>query len=328
MITSLDILWASLAVLGTLLSAIAAGCEMGIYSINRVRLSLRTATGERRAHILSGELAQGGALIAVTLICYNLFAFLGALGTTTLLQEAGLTEWQIVALNVAVLGPILFVIQDTMPKEILRIEADRLMYALAPALKGTRLVLTFTGILPLVRLISRGITRLIPGEGEEEAVAGARQRMAMLLKEGARHGALSEAQASMVDRALGLREEQVGDVMVPWVRVRTVRLDTDPVRLLAFAREHALSRFPVVDARGGVVGVLEHLDIVLDPGAPPARLMKPALKVSPSLSVRDGLLALREHDARLAVVVEGDRPIGIATGKDLAEPLTGELKAF
>lgn len=330
MITWTDGLWMLLAVLGTALSALCAGAEMGAYAINRVRLSLDAERGVRRAQWLRAEIDRSPRLLASLLIGFNLFAYVGALGMTTLLQNAGFSEASIVLLNILVIGPVLFVAVDMMPKEVFRVEADRLMYTMAGPIRLLRWSLTACGVLPLVQLAARAVASLVPGEGEEEAVDSARQRVAVLLKEGARHGALSEAQASLVDRAFGLREARVADEMVPWRDVRLVSVSWDAAKLLAFARAHRQSRFPVVDDQGDVLGLVEHLDIALgfSQGEGARALLKPIGRLDAEMNVRSALVSLREQGCRLAVVMSAGRPLGVVTEKDLCEPLTGELKAW
>lgn len=323
-----EAIWMALAVIGSMLAAVCAGAEMGAYAINRVRLSLRAAAGRPRAIALRREVEQGPRLLATLLIGYNVFSYLAALGMTSLLQGAGFGELGIVLLNIAIIGPVLFVTVDIMPKEVFRAEADRLMLAMGGPIRALRLLLTITLVLPLVQAVARAIAAMIPGEGEEAVVESARQRIAVMLKEGATHGALSASQASMVDRAFGLREARVRDEMVPWAQVQTVGQGWDAARLRAFLRTRTISRYPVVDARGAVVGLVEHLDASLNPDAPVARLVRPVATLDEGLNVREALLKLREHGARLAVVLRQNKPVGVVTGKDLCEPLTGELRAW
>ncbi|MFN9132234.1 MAG: CBS domain-containing protein, partial [Phycisphaerales bacterium] len=63
----------------------------------------------------------------------------------------------------------------------------------------------------------------------------------------------------------------------------------------------------------------------LNPGRPPRELASPAVTISISTSVREALAAMRASSARLAVVIDRSKPVGIVTFKDLVEPLTGEL---
>ena len=82
-------------------------------------------------------------------------------------------------------------------------------------------------------------------------------------------------------------------------------------------------------ARGastGVVGVIDQIEMHTTPGASVAELVRPVVRLKKTTRVREALLLLREHNARVGVVEDDHgRPLGIVTAKDLVEPLTGEL---
>ncbi len=325
--------YCALSLAGLIGSALCAGGEMGCYSVNRVRLSLRARAAaldpgsDEPARILADELEHPARLLAVLLVGYNLFSYFLTLGLTALLEARGYTEWLIIILSTVLIGPALFVLIDTLPKELFRAEADTLTYALARPVRWLRLGLTATLILPAVQIAARLASALLGG-GDDSAIPTTRERMGTLLKEGVRHGTLSESQVTLLDRAMALRDTTVRDEMTPWSRVHRLALDTLPQTALELAAAAGASRFPVTDARGQVVGIVEHLDLCLQPGRPLADLMQPPVFLSPGLSVRAALLQLSETGSPLAVIVDAGRPVGVATAKDLVEPLTGELAAW
>ncbi|MGB2998688.1 MAG: CNNM domain-containing protein, partial [Phycisphaerae bacterium] len=61
---------------GLFVAALANGTETGIYRLNRIRLRLRAAAGDRRAKILLGLLGDVRGLIIVCLIVYNAGVYL------------------------------------------------------------------------------------------------------------------------------------------------------------------------------------------------------------------------------------------------------------
>ncbi|MFN0010787.1 MAG: CNNM domain-containing protein [Phycisphaerales bacterium] len=325
--------YCALSLAGLIGSALCAGGEMGCYTVNRVRLNLRARAAaldpgsDEAARVLAAELEHPARLLAVLLVGYNLFSYFLSLGLTALLEARGYTEWLIIILSTVLIGPVLFVLIDTLPKELFRAEADTLTYAIARPVRWFRVLLTATLVLPAVQATARFASHLLGG-GDDSAIPTARERMAALLKEGVRHGALSESQVTLLDRAMALRDATVRDEMTPWPRVHKLPLDTEPRRALELACAAGSTRFPVVDARGQVVGVVNHLDLALQPGRTLADLMQPPVFLSPGLSVRAALLQLSETDSPLAVVIADGRPVGVATAKDLVEPLTGELAAW
>lgn len=334
------VLWWSLIVVGLGGTALCAGTETGIYTLNRVRLSIRVAAGGARgrtANLLKGELDQPDRAIATLLIANTLCGSLVATGIGELLTAAGWSESAAIALNVVILTPALVILGEIVPKELFRAEADRLTYRVASFLVVARLLLTWIGVIPLVGVMVHGASRAL-GLGEDVHLGTARERIAALLKEGARHGVLSEAQTTLLDRALALRNTAVADEMQPWAKVRAIAEGADRARLLQLLAQHPFSRFPVADGAGRVIGTVEHLDICLNPGKAIADLMRPPVFLPPEMPVREALLALGRAGAKMAVVqqtspatgggVGGVRPLGIVTAKDLIEPLTGELAAW
>jgi CBS domain containing-hemolysin-like protein len=331
---SSELMLLGLALVGLAGSALCNGTELGLYSLNRVRLSLRVAQPNppRPAVLLKRELDRPGRALATLLIANTICGDLGATGLSAALEHMGYSDGAVVVLTALILTPLVFVFTEMVPKEIFRTQADRLTYSLAPVLWLMRWLLTATLVLPTVDLVVRGLTRAL-GRTSSEASLSPRERLAALLKEGGQGGALSESQATMLDRALALKNTTVGDEARPWTQVVVVSPRWDRGRVLELIRVHAYSRFPVVDLGGRVVGILESVDVAIE-NRPITALMKPALTLPADTPVSEGLVKLAEADARMAVVMgrgkgpDAARPIGIVTAKDLVEPLTGELAAW
>ena len=319
--------WTALGVVGLAGSALCSGMELGIYSLNRVRLDLRIAARPPRpsATIIKDEIQHPGRLVATLLIGNNLFHYLIASASTAILAGAALSDAGAVAANFAIILPLVLVVGEALPKELFRVEADRLTYVFARPLRLMRAVFSLIGILPLVSVVARLAERLA-GLKPDEHLGDARQRMALLLKEGASSGALSESQTSLVDRALALRDETVEDEMVPWDQVRRLSSDTDRARATRFAASQPSSRLPVVDRAGRVVGILRQIDLYTTPSdVPLEQLLTPPVRFDPETRVLDAVQTLLTSPSRLGVVERDGRAIGIVTAKDLVEPLTGEL---
>lgn len=322
------LLFAGLVLVGSVGSVLCSGAEMGGYSINRVRLSLRTS-GDRpepNALTLRREVENAPRFLAVLLVGNNLFNYLVSVGLTAYLHDRGYGELGITIITIFLVTPVTFVLLDTLPKEVFRSEADTVMYRVAPLLRALRMLLTFSLILPAIQALAHSIASLFGGAGA--SAQSARDRIATLLKEGARHGVLTDHQITLLDRALALREATVADEMIPWARTASIPAAWEPARALDFVAARGWSRYPVVDARGRLAGVVDQFDLCLSPNSRPADLAKPACLLEEHLSVREGLVRLMQAGTAMAVVVRGGKPVGIVTAKDLVEPLTGELKAW
>ena len=324
-----------LAIAGTFVAALFAGSEMGAYSVNRVRLSLReqrpvdgTVSRARwLAKLLSIELAHPARLLGTILIGYNLASYVAAIGTTNLRGGLGYSEIVSVLRNTLLIGPVLFVLADAMPKEIFRAEADRLMYALAPLLKICRVLCQITGALLVIGWAAKLVEFVLPGQDTGDA-SDPRERIARMIKEGASSGLISDTQLGMLDRAFALREVRVADEMVPWPKVKTLSAAWPRSRVLDTLGIKPASRYPLLNASGGLIGIVKTTDILSNPTASLESLAEEPTYVRPEQSVRAALITLKAEGIRVAIVRERERPIGLVTAKDLVEPLTGELAGW
>jgi CBS domain containing-hemolysin-like protein len=340
--------WILVALVGLFGAAFFAGSEIGLYSVNRVRLRIRAARTtpvDRLARTLAGDVQRADRTLPALLIGFNVFSAIASLGLTAFLTGRGYSETQQIIINILLITPLLFVFTDTLPKEVFRADPDGFAYAAAPAVRLWRLATTITGVLPLVRAIAGLMARVVTRGAMDDPVH-ARQHIQTLLKEGAGHGVISQSQLTLLDQAFALRFSRVRDEMIPWSKAQLIDVSWPAQRILEHLAQHRASRFPLVDQRGLVIGLVSHVDLctALAPGPlsqggaspePPPEtpallrsLATPALVLSPDTPVREALAQLTRRGTKLAVVVSGSRPIGLVTVKDLIEPLTGELQAL
>lgn len=318
---------AALAAVGMLSTAVFAGMETGVYTMNRVRLTVRAARGQRNAVRLRRELGRQNRTLSTLLIGTNAASYLLSYSIARLLHGLALEDWTLIAIEALAVTPVLFVFAETLPKDLFRTHADNWMYTLSPVLVAAKWVFRLVGLLPIVQVVAQLVARVL---GSSSAVAEtARQRISQLIKEGVGSGVLTESQTTLADRALAMRNRTISTEMIPWNRVATVHRDAERPQRETLIRQRNFTRMPVVDDSGVVVGVLSSLDALLDPGRPTAELMIDPLTFDGRTPVRDALRAMRESRRKMAVVVAANgRPRGLVTLKDLVEPMTGELKAW
>ncbi len=320
-----------LFLVGAMGSAFFSGTETGLYVLNRVRLKLRADGGEPAAIMVQNELADSSRLLVNLLIGNNMMNQLASFAVASLFAALQMGAWLEVAITAVVLTPVLFVFGETLPKELCRANSDRWTYKAIGVLRWVRLLYTVTLLAPVVMLLSQRILRLLGQDQSalmEHRQEAKRREVAVLLKEGAGAGILSERQISLLDRALSLRDLTVAAEMVPWGQVVAVssEADTDSVARRTAASQY--TRLPAVDESGQILGVVNVLDVLLNPGMPVRKFLEPAAHIEPTTSVRQALRLLAQHRAAMAVIEERGKPIGIVTVKDLVEPLVGELAAW
>jgi len=328
MSSTMLILWSVLAVIGFAGSAMYSGLETGAYSLNRIRLHVLMHRGDRAANILHNLIKHPTVLLTTLLIGNNITNYLGTAAMGVVIESRGLSDWEAILLNTLIVTPVLFVVGETLPKDLFAAHSDRLMYRLAPVLSISRGVFYYTGLTPLISLFS-GLMMKAIGRDPRVSAFHPRRQVGLLVREGVGYGLLTHEQSAIVDRVLDLAGRTVQEEMTTWTGVDKIRLNDSPAMIRRLAQRTAHSRVPVLDKNGAVAGVLNlNQALVHDAGDCPqiGELMTPAESVAQNLSVRDALSALQQQAAGFAVVTgRRGEPVGIITIKDLIEPITGDL---
>ena len=156
-----------------------------------------------------------------------------------------------------------------------------------------------------------------------------RRRFGLLFKEGLEGGVLSDEQITLADRVLSMQSLTVQSEMVPWTRVSCIGKNIPHHRRLLALSDTSHTRFPVVNTKGTVEGILPVLSVLLEPDALTDKLLIEPLYISPNTKVQEALNQLRKSGKHMAIISDdGVKPIGIVTLKDLVEPIVGELAAW
>ena len=117
-------------------------------------------------------------------------------------------------------------------------------------------------------------------------------------------------------------------VEVPIAEIMTRRVISVPptmptAEVARLIRERRITGLPVVDAQGGVVGIVSEIDLATRPGATAGAIMsRQVVAVTPETTVREVAALLLERRIRRAPVVAGGRLIGIISRSDLLRLLT------
>lgn len=322
MITFMLVVFSVLALGGLIGSAFYSGMEIGLYTINRVRLTVRSGHGDPKARWLQNLIQHPATMLTVLLLGNNIANYASSFGIAGLLDAAGISPIGAIAINAGVLIPLLFVFGEVLPKDLFRTQTDRWSYSCAGVLRLTARLLTLIGLLPIIS----ASVRLAGGGGRSESLTSPRQRLGQLFKEGMGAGVLSESQSALLDRALTMRNLTVTGEMVPWSQVRSLNADLTGTVRLDSIRGHPFTQLPVVEQDDTVIGMLSVLDVLLQPDRNTRTLLQPVVQLQGSTSIPQAMEHLRAQQRSMAVVIDPDeRPLGIVTIKDLAEVLTGDL---
>jgi putative hemolysin len=322
--------WVVLMLLGFVFSAVFSGVETGLYRLNRVRLQILDHQQVTAAQALRQLLADPTIALTTLLIGNNIANYLGTAALAVVLAHSGFAEWQVVLLNVLIVTPVLFVFGETLPKDLFAAHADRLTYRFWLLLVVCRRLFTITGLIPLIAGLTRMVLRTL-GEKDQLAPLHPRRQVEVLVKEGVGHGLLTREQSAIIERVLEMSRRTVDQVMTPWNKTQWVRADDPAAKLVELTRTTVRRRFPVIDDRGELVGVVSADDVYyreVAPDTPIRALSQPPLTLLRQTPLRVSLDFVQKSHARIAVVLDGRQPVGVATIKDLIQPITGELAGW
>ncbi|WP_206025439.1 hemolysin family protein [Micromonospora zingiberis] len=311
--------------------------EFAYMAVDRSALSARAAAGDavakralkvtrRTSFMLSG--AQLGITVTGLLVGYvaepligeSLGTMLGGVGVPT---GVGVAVGTVLALLLSTLIQMLF--GELFPKNLAIARPEPVARWLS---RSTIVYLTVFGWLIWVfDQASNVLLRLLGIKPVHDIEHSATARdLEHIVAESRQSGDLPAELSLMLDRILDFPRRDVEHAMIPRARVDVVQA-TDTVAEVRERMTAGHSRYPVLDAEGGVLGVI-HLDEILagpDPALSAADVMRPAVIVPTLMALPTALRELGDSNQMVCVVDEYGGFAGVLTLEDLAEELVGEI---
>jgi CBS domain containing-hemolysin-like protein len=274
-------------------SFFVSGTEAGIFSLHRLRLRRLARRKDRAAIQLQQLLEQPARLLVTALVISSLLTLVLAL-------------------------PLFLLVAELLPQAIFRRFAYKKLASLAVPLDIAAKALT-----PAIYVGSL-IARSFFGLKRPREIFVAREDLKYVTSEIERMGMLSSIERQMIHNVVDFRLVKVRDVMVAISNVVTVRPETTIEQLIDLSRRSRFDRYPVVDPRGKIVGMVNVFDLVVDqPSVSTVRdYSRRILTVRPDNQASIVLSRLRAAPSTLAAVVdEQGNTIGIVSVEDLLNPL-------
>jgi len=307
------ILWVSLTLLGIFGSALCSGLEVGLYSVSRVLIRVRSVD-QPKAKILHTQLQNPAPVLTSLLIYNNIFNYITTLAITALLASSSLNE----ILQAILITPVLLIFAESIPKEIFRSRANSLMERLVNILVAMRYSFTIIPVAPVITFIAVTVSKLL-GADLTGSVRDARQHMAELIKHADEH--ITQSQTEMIDRALQLNQTPIRTAMTPLTRVIKINTHTSRTDALATIQQSNHSRYPVINPDGQIIGSIHTIDLYISTDDHINDLIKPIVRLNTETSMRQALTEMNAASAHLAIVTRSGQDAGLITRKDLLSPL-------
>lgn len=300
-----------LGIMFILMQGFFAGSETAYVVANPVRVAHRTRNTRKHDRII--ELLNNPELVLVmTLLCTNIAVVLSSFFLTTFFLEQ-LGEWgTTVAIIVGSVAGLIF--GEYLPKSLARSRAESV-------------VIATSGFFNISSVLSRPFRKLFrrprSTERRGERLSITRLDMLTALRLGERIGSIEEKTSPRVANLFSAFDTPLADVMTPWDRVETLRFRVSRKKVLAVVEEHGFTRYPVVDRKGKIKGILHSKDLLREK----PELRKPFF-TKPGVRITELLRTMQSNRAHMAVVLNrDDEPMGLVTLEDLLEEFIGEIRS-
>jgi len=297
-------------------SFFVSGTKAGILSLHRLRLRWLARRKDRAAVQLQQLLEQPARLLVTAIVITSLLNIVALV----LLVNALVSwfSWAGYFLTFILALPLFLLLAELLPQAIFRRIAYKELASLAVPLDIAAKILT-----PVIYVGSL-IAKSLLGLKRPREIFVAREDLKYVTSEIERMGMLSSMERQMIHNVVDFRAVKVRDVMVAISNVITVRPETTIEQLIDLSRRSRFDRYPVVDARGKIVGMVNVFDLIVDqPFISAVRdSIRRILTVRPDDQASIVLSRLRAAPSSLAAVVDDQgKTIGIVSVEDLLNPL-------
>lgn len=308
-----------------MLHAFYAGAEMGIVSVNQIRLRYLAEQGSKNAQRVLEMLEKPERLLGTTLVGVNLATVASSSLASYAISMYFARGSEFIA--TAVMLPLVIIFGELVPKVLFRKNAERLTL-----LSINMIRLSYYCLLPVVAIcsgIGNSLAKMFRVTDYEESPFVTREELRLMVKESAGKEGPSRQQFEMAHQAFYFGETLARHIMVPLIHVSAVPVETTVAEIRTFIEETGYSHIPVYEDRiDHIVGVLEMIDIIdAEQTSMAGELMREPVIVPEMVPVDELLDRLRSSRANLAILLDEYGGVsGIATTEDIMEEIVGEMR--
>ena len=317
------IFWVLLAIA---MEAFFSGSEIGMVSVNRIKMKKLAEEGNSSAQAILKLLDNPEKLFTTTSLGTNLAMVTStAISTAFMVENFGdFGEW----IAMLFIFPLVFFGGEIIPKVIFQNRADSLMPVMIYPLN-----LFHNCMGPIIKWLSytsQHLTSRVPEGMTEKTFTFSRDQLRKVLSLESQTVDLGTTEKKIIHNIFNFGELIAEQCMVPLVQMTAIK-DTASMREAhEIANESGLSRLPVFHERmHNLIGILNAFDLLdqeMD-DTPITELIRPAHYIPPNKKIDDLLKELQQGGLHMAFVVdEYGGCVGLVTIEDLLEKIVGEIE--
>jgi putative hemolysin len=315
-----------LVVIGIVLEAFFSGSEIGMVSVNRIKMKQLADDGNSAARSILKLLENPERLFTTTSLGTNLAMVAStAIFTAFMVTHFGDSgEW----MAMLIISPLIFFGGEIIPKIIFQHRADTLMLLMVyPLIFFNKILSPFTSWLSKT---SAKVTNQVKLTSAEEHKTFSRDQLRNVLSLESQTVDLGITEKKIIHNIFNFGELRAEHCMGPLIQMTAIK-DTATMREAHdVANDSGFSRVPVFHERMyNLIGILNTFDLLgqsVD-NTPITHLIRPAYYVPPNKKIDDLLKELQQRGLHMAIVVdEYGGCIGLITIEDLLEKIVGEIE--
>lgn len=314
----------TLLLLGIIISILASGglsaAETVFFSLDRIRLKARFATGKGSSSHLKYFVEHPERFFVSNLIGNELVIVVYSSFFALLVYRNNISE----SITFIVSPLLVLVFSEAFPKALARQFAERLGGPSANVLYYFRLAIWPVAV--LVELSVRSLEKII-GKGRNVDAAITRYEIAYALTDSSGLGGISGVERNRIRRLMTLSDRSITDVMTPRIRTTTIAIYSpveEAIRLIGKTGHKRLVCYGKKE--DDLLGVIYATDLLKKP-ANLATILKPVPIVPESLPILRLIEWLRQKKTHFALVIdEYGGFAGIVTLNDMAAEMVGPLQ--
>ena len=315
-----------LVLLGILLESFFSGSEIGMVSVNRIKMKHLADDGSSAARSILKLLENPERLFTTTSLGTNLAMVAStAIFTAFMVIHFGNSgEW----MAMLIISPLIFFGGEIIPKVIFQHRADSIMlFMIYP------LIFFYKILSPFIIWLSKASARFtsqVQLSSTEEHKTFSRDQLQRVLSLESQTVDLGVTEKKIIHNIFNFGEIRAEHCMVPLIQMTALKDTATMTEAHDVANDSGFSRMPIFHERiYNLIGILNTFDLLDQPvdSTPITNLIRPAYYVPPNKKIDDLLKELQQRGLHMAIVVdEYGGCIGLITIEDLLEKIVGEIE--
>ena len=308
------------------LSFLFSGIETGLLSIDKLALERDSKRNKSREALLR-FVRQPDKFLGTTLIGNNIVNVLLASISTVIVDRLGSLAFD-ARYTSLVIGTVVLLFGEIVPKAIFRDHADTLVPRLFPVLKFFYIILK--PFVAIVTGLNKALRKLLKLEDGDQYDYLTKDDLSFLLSQTDSEG-ISAPQMEMIEDALDFTELEARNVMIPRTDIIAIPETATIQEVIELAKEEGFTRYPVYRNNiDDIVGVLIIYDILkkdctFDMQA--GDIIHEPLFAPENTDIDVLLKEMQSKRRSMAIIVDSyGGTAGIITMEDILEEIVGDIE--